>query len=111
MLPKQKTISHLSIFKESDVERGFWESLTFFEKRQWSRASATCNKLISQIDEIHLEYHCFSACMFYNKGVNEMKLQNYGEAIDSFSRAIAFDLRNPLNGVYKSALKEAKNFA
>lgn len=109
MLPKQQTLSYLSIFKGSHVEKAFWQSLKYFEKRQWNRAISACNEVISHMDKAHLEYHYFAARMFYNRGMNSLALKNEGNAIGDFSKAIAFDIRNPSNALYKQALKKAQS--
>ncbi|MDA0617618.1 MAG: hypothetical protein O3A66_02735 [Proteobacteria bacterium] len=108
MFPKQVTISHLSVFKGSELEKEFWNSLKFFEKRQWNRAMTACNNLISKMEKTHLEYHYFAARMFYNRGMNNIVTGNTGNAIGDFSKAIAFDIKNPSNTLYKKALKQAQ---
>ncbi|MFT4968246.1 MAG: tetratricopeptide (TPR) repeat protein [Candidatus Deianiraeaceae bacterium] len=108
MLPKQKTTSHLSIFQNSTVDGMFWKSLNFFEKRQWSRSFKICDLLIKKINYVHLEYHYFAACIFYNRGMNHVELSNYDFAIDDFSKAITFDSGNPRNHLYKQALHKAQ---
>lgn len=108
MLTRQKTLTHLSIFKESKLEEGFWSALTFFEKRQWNKALTASSELIQQMDKIHLEYHYFSACMFYNRGMNYLMLNKPDVAIGDFSKAISFDVRNPSNSLYRQALQKAQ---
>ena len=108
MLPREKTLTHLSIFKESNIEKAFWIALTFFEKRQWEKALNACNALVETMDSIHLEYHYYSACIFYNRGMNCLALNKPDIAISDFSKAIAFDVRNPNNKLYKQALQKAQ---
>jgi tetratricopeptide (TPR) repeat protein len=108
MLPREKTLTHLSIFKESNLDKSFWKSLTFFEKRQWEKALNACNSLVETMDSIHLEYHYYSACIFYNRGMNCLALNKPDIAISDFSKAIAFDVRNPNNKLYKQALQKAQ---
>lgn len=108
MIDPQNVLTPLSIFKGSDVEGRFWQSLKFFEKRQWNKASDVCLQMIDLINAIHKEYHYSAACMFYNRGMNAMKMQKYDIAISDFSKAITFDLRNPSNNLYRKALQEAK---
>lgn len=110
MIIPENTISHLSIFTGSRVEDMFWESLKFFEKRQWNKSINVCSKLIDYIISVHKEYHYTAACMFYNRGMNAMKLHKYDIAISDFSKAITFDLRNPSNNIYRQALLQAKKF-
>jgi tetratricopeptide (TPR) repeat protein len=109
MIEKQKTIVHLSIFKESSIEDDFWKALSFFQKRQWNRALDVCDKLISKMEKIHLEYHYFTSCMFYNGGMNHIQLLRPDLAIGDFAKAISFDVRNPRNSLYKQALKKAQS--
>ncbi len=108
MLQRQKTLSHLSIFQESSVDKEFWSALNFFEKRQWQRSLGVCDDLIKTMDKIHTEYHYFSACIFYNRGMNCLALRKPDIAISDFSKAIAFDIRNPNNKLYKQALQKAQ---
>jgi hypothetical protein len=89
------------------LEEEFWESLKCFEKRQWSKAMSVCSHLIDRINGIHKEYHYSAACMFYNRGMNAMKMHKYDFAISDFSKAITFDLRNPNNNLYRQALQKA----
>lgn len=110
MVAPQNTISYLSVFNGSRVEEMFWESLRFFEKRQWKKALNVCSKLIDYITVVHKEYHYTAACIFYNRGMNAMELSKYDIAISDFSKAIMFDLRNPNNSVYRQALFQAKKF-
>jgi hypothetical protein len=109
MIEKQNTIVHLSIFKDSKIEYDFWKTLSFFQKRQWNRALDVCDKLISKMEKIHLEYHYFTSCMFYNRGMNYTQLLLPNLAIADFSKAISFDVRNPRNSLYKQALRKAQS--
>ena len=109
MIEKQKTLIHLSIFKESNIEDDFWKTLSFFQKRQWNRALDVCDRLIYKMEKIHLEYHYFTSCMFYNRGINYIQLLRPDLAIGDFSKAISFDVRNPRNSLYRQALKKAQS--
>lgn len=108
MVKKQNTVNHLLIFKKSAIEKQFWKSLDFFYKRQWKRALGECTDALHQMNFVHFEYHCVASCMFFNRAMNYIKLQQFGQAMEDLSKAISFDLRNPRNVLYKSILKKVQ---